>query len=188
MTSTPAARSSSAIFGVMPRPPATFSPLTTTNGGAWRSRSAGSSPSSVRRPRPPTRSPTKRMVAGASGTAHTFAHRTDERTGGQDRPAAAGAAGDGRAGPPAGRAAGRRAALGPARRPDPRRPRGLRDRYGGRGGSAAVSPRGDHRADPQPGRGDAPAGAGAARPGDPRRLRRLLRDARVRWHAARQPD
>ena len=33
MTSTPAAKSSSAIFGVMPRPPATFSPLTTTNVG-----------------------------------------------------------------------------------------------------------------------------------------------------------
>ena len=31
MTSTPAANSSSAIFGVMPRPPAAFSPLTTTN-------------------------------------------------------------------------------------------------------------------------------------------------------------
>src|ERR687885_1672356 len=68
MTSTPAPSSSSAMRGVMPSPPATFSALTTTKVGAWRSRSAGSSPSSVRRPSPPTRSPTKRMVAGASGT------------------------------------------------------------------------------------------------------------------------
>src|SRR3954471_24539039 len=183
MTSTPAASSSSAIFGVMPSPPATFSPLTTTNVGAKRSRSAGSSPSSVRRPRPPTRSPTKRMVAGASGTAHTLAHRNDERTGGQDRPAAAGAAADGRAGPLARRGAGRRAAVDPARRADTRRPRGLRGRDGGRAGPALVHYRGDHRADPQPARRDAPAGASAARPGDPRRLRRLLRDARVRRHA-----
>ena len=72
MTSTPAANSSSAIFGVMPRPPAAFSPLTTTNVGAWRSRSTGSSPSSVRLPSEPTTSPTKRMVAGASGTPHTL--------------------------------------------------------------------------------------------------------------------
>src|SRR5919202_1033221 len=68
MTSTPAPSSSSAMRGVMPSTPATFSALTTTKVGAWRSRSAGSSPSSVRRPSPPTRSPTKRMVAGASGT------------------------------------------------------------------------------------------------------------------------
>ena len=68
MTSTPAASSSSAIFGVMPRPPATFSALTTTNVGRWRSTSPGSSASSVRRPSPPTTSPTNRMLAGASGT------------------------------------------------------------------------------------------------------------------------
>ena len=34
MTSTPAPRSSSAILGVIPRPPATFSALTTTNVGS----------------------------------------------------------------------------------------------------------------------------------------------------------
>src|SRR3954447_5963391 len=72
MTSTPAAKSSSAIFGVMPRPPAEFSPLTTTNVGAWRSRSAGRSPRSVRLPSDPTTSPTKRRVAGAVGTPHTL--------------------------------------------------------------------------------------------------------------------
>jgi hypothetical protein len=72
MTSTPARNSSSAIFGVMPRPPAAFSPLTTTNVGAWRSRSAGSRPSSVCLPSDPTTSPTNRIVAGASGTAHTL--------------------------------------------------------------------------------------------------------------------
>src|SRR5919107_2521125 len=66
MTSTPAANSSSAIFGVIPRPPAAFSPLTTTNVGACSATSPGSRPSSVRRPRPPTRSPTKRMVGRAS--------------------------------------------------------------------------------------------------------------------------
>src|SRR3954447_4389634 len=92
MTSTPAPSSSSAIFGVIPRPPATFSPLTTTKVGAWRSRRAGSRPRSVRRPSPPTRSPTRRMVAGASGTAHTLAHGPNERTAGHRRPAARGAA------------------------------------------------------------------------------------------------
>src|SRR4051794_16797536 len=69
MTSTPAARSSSAMRGVMPRPPATFSALTTTNVGSWRRRSSGRSPRSARRPVLPTRSPAKRIVAGASPTA-----------------------------------------------------------------------------------------------------------------------
>jgi predicted PurR-regulated permease PerM len=56
----------------MPRPPAAFSPLTTTNVGSWRSRNAGSSPSSVRLPSDPTTSPMKRMLAVDSGTAHTL--------------------------------------------------------------------------------------------------------------------
>src|ERR1700759_5692973 len=46
----------------MPRPPAAFSPLTTTKSVASRSRSAGSMPRSVRLPRPPTRSPANRML------------------------------------------------------------------------------------------------------------------------------
>src|SRR6185312_8810922 len=62
MTSTPAAKSWSAILGVMPSPPATFSPLTTTKSGSSRSRSAGSIPRSVRLPSPPTRSPANRML------------------------------------------------------------------------------------------------------------------------------
>src|SRR6185312_13950283 len=62
MTSTPAANSWSAILGVMPRPPAAFSPLTTTKSAASRSRSAGSMPRSVRLPSPPTRSPANRML------------------------------------------------------------------------------------------------------------------------------
>src|ERR1700749_4869755 len=62
MTSTPAAKSWSAILGVIPSPPATFSPLTTTKSVSRRSRSAGSMPRSVRLPRPPTRSPQNRML------------------------------------------------------------------------------------------------------------------------------
>src|SRR3954468_23829073 len=180
MTSTPAPRSSSAIFGVIPRPPATFSPLTTTNVGEGRSRRAGSRPRSVRRPRPPTRSPTKRMVAGAAGTAHTLAHGADERTGGQRRPAAGGAAARGGAGGPGARAPGRRAAVGPDGHRPARRVRGLRDRARGGPGAPGVPHRGHHRADPQPPRGDRAARAGPARPRDPRRLPRVLRDARVR--------
>ena len=107
----------------------------------------GSRPRSVRRPRPPTRSPTKRMVAGASGTGHTLAHRGDERTDGKrDLPAP-------RRPPPmtrpGARAARRRSALAPARRGPLRRPRPLRGRPGGGARPAAVPHRGDHRADPQ---------------------------------------
>src|SRR6187397_33529 len=43
----------------MPRPPAAFSPLTTTKSSASSSRSPGSSAARVRRPIPPTMSPTK---------------------------------------------------------------------------------------------------------------------------------
>src|SRR5918998_3008690 len=44
----------------MPTPPAAFSPLTTTKSGRCSSLRAGSAAASVRRPRPPTTSPTKR--------------------------------------------------------------------------------------------------------------------------------
>ena len=42
-----------------------FSPLTTTKSGEYRSRSAGSKPSSVRFPIPPTTSPTNKMVTSS---------------------------------------------------------------------------------------------------------------------------
>src|SRR5918997_686437 len=51
----------------MPTPPAEFSPLTTTKSGVCASRMPGSSEASVRRPSPPTTSPTKRsFTAGDS--------------------------------------------------------------------------------------------------------------------------
>ena len=50
ITSTPAANSSSACLGVIPMPPAAFSPLATTKSSANSSRSPGSSSLSVRRP------------------------------------------------------------------------------------------------------------------------------------------
>jgi hypothetical protein len=62
----PAASSSSAIGGVMPSPPAAFSPLTTTKVGLELLAQRGSRPSSVRRPSPPTTSPTKRMLGIAA--------------------------------------------------------------------------------------------------------------------------
>ena len=51
----------------MPTPPAAFSPFTTTKSGSCASRISGSSAASVRRPMPPTTSPTKRsFTAGDS--------------------------------------------------------------------------------------------------------------------------
>src|SRR4051812_22163703 len=51
----------------MPTPPAAFSPLATTKSGACSSRRPGRSPARVRRPSPPTTSPTKRsFTAGDS--------------------------------------------------------------------------------------------------------------------------
>src|SRR5829696_8073236 len=44
----------------MPMPPAEFSPFTITKSGWWASRIPGSSAASVRRPMPPTTSPTNR--------------------------------------------------------------------------------------------------------------------------------
>src|SRR5918992_192348 len=60
MASTPASRISRAVLRVIPNPPAAFSPFTTTKSGRCRSRSSGSSSASVRRPIPPTTSPTNR--------------------------------------------------------------------------------------------------------------------------------
>src|SRR5215212_11715481 len=51
----------------MPTPPAAFSPFTTTKSGSCASRISGRSDASVRRPMPPTTSPTKRsFTAGDS--------------------------------------------------------------------------------------------------------------------------
>src|SRR5215210_7468898 len=51
----------------MPTPPAEFSPFTTTKSGWWASRIPGRSAASVRRPMPPTTSPTNRsFTAGDS--------------------------------------------------------------------------------------------------------------------------
>src|SRR5918996_2277108 len=67
MASTPSPSSSRAVLRVMPSPPAAFSPFTTTKSGRCWSRSPGSSAASVRRPMPPTTSPTKRsFTAGDS--------------------------------------------------------------------------------------------------------------------------
>src|SRR3954452_119227 len=63
----PRPSSSSAVFCVMPTPPAAFSPLTTTKSGSCSSRREGSRAARVRRPRPPTTSPTnKSFTAGDS--------------------------------------------------------------------------------------------------------------------------
>src|SRR5918998_2524547 len=60
IASTPASNISRAVWRVIPRPPAAFSPFTTTKSGRRRSRSPGSTSASVRLPIPPTTSPTKR--------------------------------------------------------------------------------------------------------------------------------
>src|SRR5918998_2454299 len=60
IASTPMASISRAVLRVIPSPPAAFSPFTTTKSGRCRSRSSGSSSASVRRPIPPTTSPTNR--------------------------------------------------------------------------------------------------------------------------------
>src|ERR687889_1286656 len=60
MASAPISSSSRAVFCVIPTPPAAFSPFTTTKSGSCSSRMAGSSAASVRRPMPPTTSPTNR--------------------------------------------------------------------------------------------------------------------------------
>src|SRR5918995_2618926 len=60
MASAPVSSSSRAVFSVTPTPPAEFSPFTITKSGWWASRIPGSSAASVRRPMPPTTSPTNR--------------------------------------------------------------------------------------------------------------------------------
>src|SRR5919201_1932558 len=67
MASAPISSSSRAVFCVIPTPPAEFSPFTTTKSGWCSSRIPGSRAASVRRPMPPTTSPTKRtFTAGDS--------------------------------------------------------------------------------------------------------------------------
>src|SRR4051794_15645687 len=64
----------------MPTPPAAFSPLTTTKSGSCSSRRPGSSAASVRRPRPPTTSPTKRsFTAGDSVKVTRMEHQAAAR-------------------------------------------------------------------------------------------------------------
>jgi len=56
------AKIASASLGVIPIPPAAFSPLTTTKSGANSERRTGSSSRSARRPARPTMSPMKRIA------------------------------------------------------------------------------------------------------------------------------
>src|SRR3954453_470072 len=80
MASAPSSSSSSAVFWVMPTPPAAFSPLTTTKSGSCSSRRPGSSAARVRRPRPPTTSPTKRsFTAGDSVKVTRMEHQAAAR-------------------------------------------------------------------------------------------------------------
>src|SRR5918911_1392291 len=74
----------------MPTPPAAFSPLATTKSGWWRSRSEGSRSARVRRPIPPTTSPTKRsFTAGDSAKLlrmESGAAQADRATGSRTEP------------------------------------------------------------------------------------------------------
>src|SRR3972149_6820609 len=60
MPSTPASKSSSAVVRVSPRPPAAFSPLAITRWASVSRRMVGRRVCTVRRPKRPTMSPTKR--------------------------------------------------------------------------------------------------------------------------------
>jgi putative aminopeptidase FrvX len=62
MPSAPAANRAWAVFGVIPSPPALFSPLTITKSGRSLSTSAGSMPCTTERPVEPTTSPMKRIL------------------------------------------------------------------------------------------------------------------------------
>src|SRR4051794_32940381 len=77
MASTSRPRISSASFGVMPMPPAAFSPLTTTKSGASSSRSMGSSSRRARRPARPTTSPMKRIAVIRGSYRRLMAQHTD---------------------------------------------------------------------------------------------------------------
>src|SRR4051794_35474508 len=74
MASTPAANRSSAVLGVMPMPPAAFSPLATTKSSPNSERSPGSSARRARRPGAATTSPTKRMVVTAKEASVAASH------------------------------------------------------------------------------------------------------------------
>src|ERR687891_299738 len=65
MTSAPAMNSSSACLGVIPTPPAAFSPLTTTKSAASSVRRSPSIVLSTRLPAEATTSPTKRIAVKA---------------------------------------------------------------------------------------------------------------------------
>ena len=67
ITSAPEASSRSAIFAVIPRPSAAFSPFTMQKSTPSSSRSAGSCDSTARRPGAPNTSPTKRILTGLAG-------------------------------------------------------------------------------------------------------------------------
>src|SRR5918995_436936 len=81
MASAPISSSSRAVFWVIPTPPAEFSPFTTTKSGWCASRIPGKSEASVRRPMPPTTSPTKRSFT-ASDSANLRAVETATVTAG----------------------------------------------------------------------------------------------------------
>ena len=55
-----------AVSGVMPEPPAEFSPLAITQSSWWRERNSGTSLRTARRPGSPTMSPMNRMRTGRS--------------------------------------------------------------------------------------------------------------------------
>src|SRR3954449_3612048 len=77
MASTPAPSSSSASLGVIPTPPAAFSPLMTTKSAPSSSRRAGTSSRTTRRPARPTTSPMKR-IAVMPGILAYVEHTDDE--------------------------------------------------------------------------------------------------------------
>src|SRR4051812_2167512 len=80
--SAPAIRISSQIASVMPKPPAAFSPLMTTQSSRQRSRSAGSRSATALRPGRPTMSPRKRRrIQRGSLRSHLRMRRSqDERS------------------------------------------------------------------------------------------------------------
>src|SRR3954447_12569009 len=74
MASTPARDRASAIFLVMPSPPAEFSPFTTTKSVACSSMRPGSSDSTARRPGLPTMSPTNSSFTGSQAIVGAMQH------------------------------------------------------------------------------------------------------------------
>src|SRR5687767_3188608 len=80
MASAPAARTSSQIASVIPKPPAAFSPLITTQSSRHRSRRAGRRSNTALRPGRPTTSPIKnrRMTRTSGSYADAFGFRDHE--------------------------------------------------------------------------------------------------------------